>query len=413
MEVWLRLTREARQPGDDVMTALSLAMLRGGVETEEDAHALRAQAIERRREAGERALITWERRVEADGCLVLKLDPACGPLLVEVSAEALERYLRHPQVAAAHTDGSFPAPSTLECGFQGESGCTTRISGPLLHGRYLEDLIRPQLFYEGGYDGDKTLGLLEEPLVFRHHYGVLGASGQEYDYGCEKEGYDPVTDAPPPHAIGGTSGAAPVVSGFAGLFRDWYRDTKGTLIDAPGVLYANLLLMGDRSTAGPDRRERGDDNLTGAGRLRGRRFDATGLDGPYYWGTGRVCVEDGETVSGTIGSPLVADVKALKVVTWRNEAQQDEGADHNKLTLKAQSHLMGGVWIDRETDPSDANDQRVCVEHPTPDKPVDHRSRRRHQLHVLRDRRRTARPLRLPGGGPGPGDRRGPRHRPQ
>jgi hypothetical protein len=37
------------------------------------------------------------------------------------------------------------------------------------------------------------------------------------------------------------------------------------------------------------------DGLWGAGRLRARRFDTTGTDGPAWWGSSSVCVPHGQT----------------------------------------------------------------------------------------------------------------------
>jgi len=87
----------------------------------------------------------------------------------------------------------------------------------------------------------------------------------------------------------GTSYAAPTVTGAAMDFVDWYKNEVNDDIDNPGLLFANLLLMGDRQSQSGKLTSRFDSQW-GAGRLKMRRYDDAGMDGPWSWGDGWTCV---------------------------------------------------------------------------------------------------------------------------
>ena len=162
-----------------------------------------------------------------------------------------------------------------------------------------------------------------------------------------------------------TSGATPTVSGAAALFRDWYLDAVGTDIDAPGLLYANLLLMGDRVDESGAYLNTGFDELTGAGRLRMRKYDY--LDGPADWDDGSFCVDDDTTYTIEVApTGLDADVDMIKAVIWWYDHRHDSGVRHDnlKLSLNRYDEDLAAWEIVRTSDNGD-NKHRVYLADPT------------------------------------------------
>ena len=60
--------------------------------------------------------------------------------------------------------------------------------------------------------------------------------------------------------------------------------------------------MGDRKSESGSGMTSEYNNLYGSGRLKARKYKTYGLDYPYKWRSGEVCVEDGETVTRMINS---------------------------------------------------------------------------------------------------------------
>ena len=143
----------------------------------------------------------------------------------------------------------------------------------------------------------------------------------------------------------GTSISAPTVAGGAIDFIDFYKTFTGgdAKIDMPGILAANLLLQGDRQGQGGLSLSYFD-NLWGAGRLRMRKFDTTGMDSPFYWETNHTCISNGEvfTITFNGGSALstaVNDVKA--VINWYDRRHElGQGLDDIDLRLKRTSNTL-------------------------------------------------------------------------
>ncbi len=131
----------------------------------------------------------------------------------------------------------------------------------------------------------------------------------------------------------GTSYAAPTVAAFAARFRQFFRERFSDEILDPGLLYANMLLMGDRQTQDSGRRANsGFDNVWGAGRLRARQFWQEGMDAPWKYLTGSVCVGQGEKI------PLDApwwepDADAYKVAIWWYDAAHENGGPIDDMDL--------------------------------------------------------------------------------
>ena len=158
-----------------------------------------------------------------------------------------------------------------------------------------------------------------------------------------------------------TSGATPAAAGAAELFRQWL-DARGTgLGDNPGVLYANLLLMGDRTTSTGGTLSQGYDNIWGAGKLHLRKFDAAGMDAPAGWGTGSVCVANGQSVIIPMTSaPVSLDVDLVKATTWSYDHRHDVGVDHDKVDMYLDFKPAGWVvWLTIASDTSNDNKHRV------------------------------------------------------
>jgi len=159
-----------------------------------------------------------------------------------------------------------------------------------------------------------------------------------------------------------TSGATPTVAGAAALYRDWYLDVAGTLIDSPGVLYADLLLMGDRIDESGTYLDAGFDDLTGAGKLRMRKWD--NLDSPARADEGIVCVDDGSSSYISLDAdPLAPDVDMVKAVIWWYDHRHDGGTTpHDKVQLVLQRYNASlGSWSAVQSSTTDDNKQRVYV----------------------------------------------------
>jgi hypothetical protein len=163
---------------------------------------------------------------------------------------------------------------------------------------------------------------------------------------------------------GQTSASSPSLTAAAALFREWFKDEVGDDIDAPGLLYANLLLMGDRlGEIPPTYLSSGFDNIGGAGILRLRMFNADGIDNPGAWATGSVCVDDSATVTIGFngGSALPSAVDYVKVVAWWYDYRHDSLADpydFNEVHLKLQKNISG-TWTDTVLSEAHDNRQRV------------------------------------------------------
>jgi hypothetical protein len=111
----------------------------------------------------------------------------------------------------------------------------------------------------------------------------------------------------------GTSLATPAVTGAALLYREFYLTKYSRLIEDPGIAMVNLLVRGDRSAAPSTN---GHNVGVGAGRLQMWMTNTPALTPSWGWGTGRVCVADGEEVTIPIRGSLPADVKGLRAVAW-------------------------------------------------------------------------------------------------
>ena len=167
---------------------------------------------------------------------------------------------------------------------------------------------------------------------------------------------------------GGTSFAAPVVSAAAISFADHYKTVYSDLIDDPGVLFANLLLMGDRATGELNNKIlTGFDRGFGAGRLKTRKFDDSGMGTPWGYETGVECIASGESLQFYLGDPLPEGVDTLKMVAWwydrRHELDDQNRIANIDLQLwKLDSNFQKiGVLPDAESVSDTDDKERITV----------------------------------------------------
>ena len=129
-----------------------------------------------------------------------------------------------------------------------------------------------------------------------------------------------------------------------------YINEFSTLIDDPGIVYANMLLWGDR-TATTGLLTSGYSNLWGAGKLRLRA--PVLLDAPSRWATGRTCVHaNGAFVHVmTPNGPLSSDVDVMRIVVWWYDHRHDGGTDNDRMKLRVEKRLPAGAWSNHATPP--------------------------------------------------------------
>ncbi len=164
-------------------------------------------------------------------------------------------------------------------------------------------------------------------------------------------------------SIGGTSAATPVVTGSAALLREWWLDTYAHGIDDPGMLYTNLLLMGDR-TGVNGKITTGFDNTWGAGKLRLRAWDSEGMDSPLRWNSGSSCVdEDSDVLIQLSTHPMSADVDELRAVIWWYDPRHDHKSTTDDIKLYMQEY-RNFHWDDMTgaVDTSSDNKKRIHLE---------------------------------------------------
>jgi hypothetical protein len=115
-----------------------------------------------------------------------------------------------------------------------------------------------------------------------------------------------------------------VAAGIAQLY-DFAHTMGYSSFNQPGIMHANLLLMGDgvRGSDDPGGRNQssaynGLDHTWGAGRFRLRFFTEAGMDGPWAWNTGWNDLTHGQSVDFPIGTgPVSSDVDYLRaVMSW-------------------------------------------------------------------------------------------------
>ena len=160
----------------------------------------------------------------------------------------------------------------------------------------------------------------------------------------------------------GTSFSTPTVAAGAINFIDFYKQAYSNLIDNPGLLFANLLLMGDREGE-RGRRSNEFDSLWGAGRFKMRRWDGPGLDAPAGWKSGWTCIGDGEIVNVDVnnGMPLDPSVNDFKAVLFWYDRRHENGERVDDIDLRLRK--VGGGTLVKSIDSYD-NKERVYYSKP-------------------------------------------------
>jgi len=139
------------------------------------------------------------------------------------------------------------------------------------------------------------------------------------------QGYSSMIDVNGQGSGIGTSFAAPLVAASAAQFIDWYKYQVSNSVDDPAVVFSWFLAMGDRQSQTGSRRTNRFDNIWGAGRLRLRKFSHDGMDTPWQFQRGDVCLGNGEsfTVNLQSGNPMPTAVDAIKAVAWWYDAKHE------------------------------------------------------------------------------------------
>ena len=145
----------------------------------------------------------------------------------------------------------------------------------------------------------------------------------------------------------GTSYSAPTVTGAAVNFIDFYRNEKSAAIDDPARLTANMLLMGDRQAEGSVATQ-GFSNLWGAGRMKMRKFDATGMDYPWFYDDMVTCVPHGQNRYYPDADGFYiqygASVNALKAVLYYYDWRHEQGTSIDRVSLALERKNQDGSW---------------------------------------------------------------------
>jgi hypothetical protein len=155
-----------------------------------------------------------------------------------------------------------------------------------------------------------------------------------------------------------TSYAAPAALGAAIALADHYFLTYSSVLDDPGLLHAAMLLMGDRKAETGSALTAGFSNLYGAGRMRMRRLDDVGMDAPWGFALGSVCVDDGQTITIPLngGSTLPAAVDRVKAVAYWYDRRHEDGIEIDDMDLELRRTGVGLVVAD-----TDDNDEKRRV----------------------------------------------------
>ncbi len=140
----------------------------------------------------------------------------------------------------------------------------------------------------------------------------------------------------------GTSYAAPTFAGAMTNFTDWYINHSGwaDIRYEPGRVFSNALLFGDRSTSDLTASVDGFHHRWGSGRLRVRRYDNAGMDGPWGYKNGWTCVGPNDEITLNIngGYPLPSSVDDVKAVIWWYDKR------HESPTLPVVDDIDMELW---------------------------------------------------------------------
>jgi|GEM_PF-2510496 len=212
----------------------------------------------------------------------------------------------------------------------GGSVCDTGLCGDMQYnGDISEQTSRGGNFLEGR--GRTIVDIVAQGRYFRNYQPAQLYNVDSLMYGISL-----------PNASDGSSNSAAIVSGTATAYIDFFQRTwpkAAGLIDDPGILFASLLLMGDRTNymippKGPfdvkkdQKAWTGYDNLWGAGRYKMRMFNGAGMDGAAEWAIGRTCVGHGEKVRIPVNrafKPVPSSANDFKAVAYWYDRRHERG----------------------------------------------------------------------------------------
>ena len=268
---------------------------------------------------------------------------------------------QRPQIASKSGDIYYTAA--------GKSSCV-----PSVHSHMVDRLADHgiALFVSAGNagDGDPTtcdmrlLSVSSGSFVVNAHYdnrtsfpsmrsGVKGSTDRDYVDSTTYRNFehcvvDDGTGNPEYAQRGGTSISTPLLASAATTYQEFYMDKRSALADDPGILYANLLLMGDRyardgtcsgSALYCDGPNEGFDSTLGSGRFRLRTFSSAASPSDITsgsWKTGRLCVDHGDVLKVPMPAPGTWPTQAY----WDAVARWTEPAEGtNDITLRIISEL--------------------------------------------------------------------------
>ncbi len=150
----------------------------------------------------------------------------------------------------------------------------------------------------------------------------------------------------------GTSLAAPSVAGALSVYRQFYTSKYSRLIDDPGIALVNVLVRGDGLGIRTPTTATGYSHDVGAGNLEMWMTNTPALTPSWGWGTGRVCVRDGERLFLPITDNMPWDPEGLRVVAW----WQDTPSKRDLIDLAV--YRDGMLLV---TDTSDDVKKRVMI----------------------------------------------------
>jgi len=209
-----------------------------------------------------------------------------------LSSQALRRLLRHGQVYGYSSRGGYVARNQDRYRNYWKYG----------HGRTIIDLVAPACH---SYPVD-NLG----PNKTIHYYKP----------GC------------------GTSYSAPTVAAAAIDFITKFKLSNvshADFIDDPGILFASLLLMGDRMSSNEGYMKYGFDNHWGAGRLKMQLIQEGYISKGSQLLLGSTCVKQGKPVSIQLnrGNPLPITINEAKAVLWWYDRRHQDGKKIDNIDL--------------------------------------------------------------------------------
>jgi hypothetical protein len=131
---------------------------------------------------------------------------------------------------------------------------------------------------------------------------------------------------------GGTSVAAPQVAGSAAILKGaWIEQGYPVaMYKNPHLLFAALLLMGDRQTQFGTIRNSGYDTLFGNGRFEVNKLDSDGMQVPWGWETGSRWITPNQSQFVLInnGNPLPSGVTEIRATMWWPEPHVDNAGNN-------------------------------------------------------------------------------------